>query len=893
MSAPPKPSHGASDVTAGSPAFLEALSDRYVVERELGHGGMATVYLARELRHRRLVALKVLRPELAVELGAERFLREIETAARLQHPHILPVFDSGEAAVRLWFTMPYVDGESLRQRLDRAPPPTLAEALRTAREAALALQYAHGQGIVHRDIKPENILLTRDGSSLLSDFGIARSLEAGDGRITTAGLVLGTPSYMSPEQASADIAVDHRSDIYSLGCVLYEMLAGRPPFSGPTPRAIVAQHLTQEPPPLRAAGGRVPPPVARAVARALSKSPGDRFHTAAEFAAALDSAAPSSAAVGWKRPAVFALLVLALAAAGVAVLRRPGTRAPREAGSGAVASGFNRKMAQLTTAEGVEEWPAWSPEGGRLAYVAEVGGFRQLFVRALEGGEERQLTRGARDNIQPAWAPDGRRLAFVRAAADSGKLEPADLNGWYADGGEVWMLDLASGRQARLVANAFGPSYSPDGAHLAFDAALAGPRRIWIADSAGRNPRQVTSDSSDAVIHAGARWSPDGTRLVFRRIEKTMSDILVTDLAAQRATSVTSDAALDLDPAWAPDGRAIFFSSSRGGGLNVWRVPVGSDGQANGPLEQLTTGAGDDVEPVPAPDGRRLVFAVRGINSDVWELPVSPETGAAMGAPAPVIGTTRVESRGAWSPDGRTIAFNSDRQGEMNIWLHQRAGAADRRLTTGAGGDYQPEWAPDARTLVFFSARAGSIDIWSAAVADGRLTRLTDDPAMDTNPFYSPDGRSIAFMSDRTGRTEVWLMGADGTGQRALTSVGAGGHFLRWTRDGRGIVFRAESGSRTQIMRVGVEDGALEQLPDVSSGGHMSWSPGQSLLLDVRGHKTLWVYPLDRAAPRRVFEFVDPDVRIDYPVWSPDGRTVLFDRAQPHGGDLWLLEGVH
>jgi Tol biopolymer transport system component len=287
-----------------------------------------------------------------------------------------------------------------------------------------------------------------------------------------------------------------------------------------------------------------------------------------------------------------------------------------------------------------------------------------------------------------------------------------------------------------------------------------------------------------------------------------------------------------------------------------------------------------------------VAFAVRGLNSDLWRLPVAPATGRVTGQPEPVVRTTRVESRGSWSPDGRTIAFNSDRLGEMNIWLRGVGDSTERRLTQGPGGDYQPTWSPDGSRVVFFSARAGNADIWSVETSDGRLTQLTDDPATDTNPFYSPDGNQIAFFSDRGGRSEIWVMNADGSEARRAAPAVAGGHFLRWTPEGREIVFRGESGTQVLIYRVSVEDGSLTRLPDVGSGAHMSFSPDHSRILDVRGHKTLWVYPLDGSAPQEVFAFVDPEVRIDYPTWSPDGKWILFDRAAPKGGDLWLIEGT-
>src|SRR5688572_17860469 len=276
------------------PASLrDALADRYTLERELGRGGMAVVYLARDLRHDRPVALKVLRPELAVTLGPERFQREVRLAARLQHPHILTVHDSGEAAGQLWFTMPFVEGESLRQRLARERQLPIDDALRIAREAADALDYAHGHGVIHRDIKPENILLM-SGHALVADFGIARALSADDPKLTETGLAVGTPAYMSPEQAAGDKGLDARTDVYSLGAVLYEMLAGEPPFTGATTQAILAKRFTEPPPSVRAVRPNVPDSLDHAIRKALAPVAADRFTTVAQLAQALQAVPPAT-----------------------------------------------------------------------------------------------------------------------------------------------------------------------------------------------------------------------------------------------------------------------------------------------------------------------------------------------------------------------------------------------------------------------------------------------------------------------------------------------------------------------------------------------------------------------------------------------------------------------
>ena len=404
-----------------------ALADRYRLERELGAGGMATVYLAQDLKHHRKVAVKVLRPELAAALGPERFLREIETTANLRHPHILPLYDSGEADGFLFYVMPYVDGESLRDRLDREKHLSSEAALQIAREIADALSYAHGHGVVHRDIKPDNILL-ESGHAVIADFGIARALSvAGAPRLTETGLALGTPVYMSPEQATGDADIDGRSDVYALGAVLYEMLAGQPPFSGATLQAVITAVLTRPPAPLPPSSA---PALSRVVMQALAKNPERRFATAAAFNEALRHVETEPPATSSRK--LLAGLAVAVVLTGALWFGwgRPAGRAPAP---------LTTRLVQQTFDEAVEEWPAWSPDGKQFVFSRTANGYRNLFLRQLTG-EERQLTRGPRDDIQASWDSAGGRIAFVRSNLQSGKLEPGDVLGWYAEGGDIWTI---------------------------------------------------------------------------------------------------------------------------------------------------------------------------------------------------------------------------------------------------------------------------------------------------------------------------------------------------------------------------------------------------------------------------------------------------------------------
>ena len=436
---------------APAAALAEALRDRYTIEHELGRGGMATVYLARDLKHDRPVALKVMRPELAATLGPARFLREIRLCARLQHPHILAVLDSGatgpEGQGQLWFTMPFVEGESLRGRLAREGQLPLADAVRIAREVADGLHSAHQHGVIHRDIKPENILLS-GGHALVADFGLARALAAGEGRddrLTETGMTLGTPQYMSPEQAAGERTLDPRTDIYSLGCVLYEMLAGEPPFTGPNQQAVLAKRLTG-PAPRLSTVREIPPAVDRVVGRALARAPGDRFATSADFAAALETGTGSDPGSrrairmpGGRtvRAIVLAAVMLAGLVAGYVVLRQDESgRSPLPASAAVLpfvdlspekdqeyfSDGLTEELiTSLSQVEGLRVAARTSSFRfkGRSADVREVG--RTLDVGAVLDGSVRKSGNRLRVAAQLVNVADGYQLwaqAYDRELTD-------------------------------------------------------------------------------------------------------------------------------------------------------------------------------------------------------------------------------------------------------------------------------------------------------------------------------------------------------------------------------------------------------------------------------------------------------------------------------------------
>ncbi|MFN8980579.1 MAG: protein kinase domain-containing protein, partial [Gemmatimonadaceae bacterium] len=668
-----------SDAAQVSARLRAALSDRYRVDRELGAGGMATVYLAHDLKHERDVAIKVLHPDLGAALGAERFLSEIKTTARLQHPHILPLLDSGAADGLMYYVMPYVRGETLRARLERETQLPIADAVRIATEVAEALQAAHALGIVHRDITPENILL-QDGHALVADFGIALAVQtAGGQRMTQTGLSLGTPQYMSPEQAMGERTIDARSDIYALGAVTYEMLTGEPPFTGASVQAIVARILSEKPTAITTFRDMVSPSVERAVLSALAKLPADRPATAALFANALAPSETSAPAVppvavpraGGSRRARVAATIAVVGAIGAGGWWSGRATAP-EAARWA-------RFTQLTDASGVETSPAIAPDGESFAYASDARGSMDIYVQRV-GGRAVQRVAGDStvDETFPAWSADGRRLAFARR--DDG----------------VWVMESGGENARRVSAVGTMPAWSPDGTQLAFGSTeVQNPYNledgdVWIAAVSGGTPRRVPITGVQRAYQPS--WSPSGERIAFFTNNGGRRDIATVSVTGGAAVFVTQDAAVDWAPTWSADGRWLFFASDRGGAMGLWRIEIDEEsGAAHGQPELIAAG-GDAWFDLPSisRDGRRLLFRskLESANPTAVDFDVD---GARLGA------SRQLQHRSSGelvpsdiSPDGQTLSLTTPLEGRQKLWLMQADGSQLRQLTDDPSFDRWP-----------------------------------------------------------------------------------------------------------------------------------------------------------------------------------------------------------
>jgi serine/threonine-protein kinase len=817
-----------------------ALSDRYRVERELGQGGMATVYLAEDLKHGRKVAIKVLHPELSAVIGGDRFLAEIKVTAALQHPHILGLIDSGEADGLLYYVMPYVSGESLRTRLTREKQLPIDDALRLSKEVASALDYAHRQGVVHRDIKPENILL-QEGSALVADFGIALAVQqAGGSRMTQTGMSLGTPAYMSPEQAMGERDIGARSDVYALGAMTYEMLAGEPPFTGPNSQAIVAKVLTETPPPLRPKRPSVPSAVERAVLIALQKLPADRFGTAKDFSDALDGSgkSPSYAATvitpgtrpshpsRLSRPVLLAAIALASTAAVAAGWLLRGT--PRAPTSRQRVVLWHHPLGQFLS-PGIERHAtqaAIAPDGSSIVFTDSISGAIRL-LRKLRNEREPAPLAGTEGAVSPFFSPDGAWIGYITT---DGKLRKVPAGG----GGSITLAEDAN------------PVYTAaawlDDGTIIFVSDHLGLRRI-SAD--GGASSVVLSDSSSHRRSIPTVWPLPGSRgLLYTTCPGNCaieSAVYVFDFAADSGRVLVENAV----GAWyAPTGHLLY--TDRAGGLYA----AGFDANRL----QLTTG------PAPVIDGvAPASFTLSASGSVLYSVGVGRQTLSELvwvsrdGSAEPVDSSWRGEFEyPALSPDGTALAV-SVRDGSTQLWI-RRADGTRQKLTQEGTVSWRPSWSPDGRSVAYVSNMRGggsqddfdvyrmrvdgsapaelllrhTFGLWEAEFSrdgqwlvvrsdeagndanirgrrlsgDTTLVPLVVDKSVSTQVALSPDGRWLAYVSNATGRREVYVAPfPDMTSNRLVSRDG--GVEPRWAHSGRELFYKSGS----QFMAVEVMPG--------------------------------------------------------------------------------------
>ena len=809
-------------------ALSNALADRYRIERGLGAGGMATVYLAYDIRHDRRVALKVLRPELSAILGAERFLTEIKTTANLQHPHILSLFDSGEAAGFVYYVMPYVDGESLRDRISRDKQLPIDEALRIASEVADALQYAHEHGVVHRDIKPENILL-HGGHAVVADFGIALAASRSDGgtRMTETGMSLGTPHYMSPEQAMGDREITPRADIYALGCVLYEMLTGEPPFVGASAQAIIGRVLTEDPRSLTAQRKTIPPNVDDAVRVALAKLPADRFASAREFSEAIAkpgfSVAGPSATARTTAPAraVRSRRDLAvMAAPWVIVLATLGLYAGNRPSKAPAPAPITRFALSLTpVVETGYNWHpmAMSPDGSRIAYVAMPSTGQQLFVRRFDALSPVAIP-GTAGAVSPFFSHDGTHLAFLsgnrlmKVSADGGAAIPITTVGNQFLGGSWSEQDtiLFADERGLLVVSANGgepsivaerkpgssdsfrwPEFLPGGRTAVLSANEAGndwlavftmkDRAIRRTEIVGANPHFV-SQGFVVVAHFPAGGPTNivgsGTLLAMPfdadKLDVTGPAVPVVENVQVGPVSRSSKATVSRSGTIAIAPGSVGLTSLVAIDRNGVVGDIGAEQRFFGAVRI-------------SPNGRLLAVSALEPSSgtDIWLF-----DRVAKG------GLTRLTfdgsaSRPLWTPDGLRIVYQRNGNAQDLAWIAADGSAPAESLVVADDDQVASAITPDGRTLVM---REGGVPakrrISIVSLDSSRTTRpIISSPFDNHSPSLSPDGRWIAYVSNETNLNQVYVRSFPGPGGKFQITRDGGVEPI-WSRTGREIFYR-------------------------------------------------------------------------------------------------------
>ena len=869
----------------------------YEVLSPLGAGGMGEVYRARDSRLGREVAIKVLPEDSTADPERlRRFELEARAVGALNHPNLLAVFDTGRHEGAPFVVFELLEGETLRARLDGralAPPKALDYAIQMAR----GLAAAHEKGVVHRDLKPENLFVTKDGRVKILDFGLAKlrpPLDPGEVGVETSttsvltgvGKLLGTVGYMSPEQVRFS-PVNHRSDIFSFGSVLYEMLAGKPAFRKETQAETMTAILNADPPPLGEANSRVPAPFERVVRHCLEKRPEDRFQSTRDLVFDLEAVAQAGTAGAPSWPPRRARRVRLAPVAGAVVL---GLLAV----GGVVGFLFSHRIwktsrtapmsvVPLTSLSGLERDPALSPDGNYLAFSWDGGG-QDIYVQLIGAGTPLRLTTDPAVDQSPAWSPDGRYIAFIRSVTEGEQ--------------GVFIVPALGGPERKLQTGRCPPfrcslDWSPDGKLLAFSDQTSADRfGIFLLSVETLERRRLTGPPEEHQADVRPAFSPDGRGVAFARVgtgTKPSLYVVPVEGGEPRRVSlgdVWSGGQL-FGHTWAPDGRSIVASWAPWvwvtNGASLWKVPT-----TGGVPEPVGVGGENASQPSISRRGDRLAFVETHIDTDIWEIGISgsPPRGH---PPRKVIASSRRDDAPQLSPDGTKITFESERSGSCEIWMCDRDGANALQLTRLGTHAGTPRWSPEGRRIAFDS----DDDIYVLEVAGGPPRRLTSEASTDVVPSWSSDRRWIYFGSNRTGGFQVWKVPADG------------GPAIQVTRNGGFAAFESPDGSRLYYAKYdapgiwtvpvsGGEEQRVHDLPPIGYWGH--WGIGrQGLYLVNPEAKPRPAIELFNLATRRVTRIAEMERQ---PIqWqggfsvSRDERSILYCQWEQSGSDIMMVEG--
>jgi Tol biopolymer transport system component/serine/threonine protein kinase len=866
----------------------------YEILGEIAHGGMGIVYRARDWKLDRNVALKCPWPDaLTNPAHRERFLREIRATANLSHPHIVPLFDAFEHDGIPWLAMQLVEGQSLRDILDERGALPINKALRYSEALADALQAAHRQDILHRDLTPRNVIVSKNDWVFLTDFGLARSFANPNSRhstettrsrshLTSDGQAVGTPRYMSPEQVLGR-NLDARSDIFSVGLLLYETCAGTPAFTGRTQGELIDNILHYDPPPLSRVRPETPEGLDDILFKAIAKKRDDRYQTAGELARAIRGLLRSLESKelrafklpSWKPSLAIAVGLPAILVAGALFLMK--TWLPP---SGAWLPPVPTR--QLTRAIGWEGHPAISPNGNFVAYVYERAGNMDIWLVDIDGRSPRSITEAPSSDFDPAWFPDGKTLAFVSDRASA----PA-----------IWKTSMLGGSATLLVPDATSPSLSPDGEQIAFArAGSSGSTRIAIAPLSDTSRATfLTSDADGLWDHAGPAWSPDGTRIAYT----AHNDLWIVPVDGGPARQLTADDDFDLEPAWSSDGRDIYFTSHREGTVALWRVS--SDG---GPLVRLTPGTGSESSPSVSGDGSRIAYSTLVEASVLVLLDL-------------VSGEQHIWKEGsdlvfpALAPDGKSLVFVSDREaGKLDLWLHRleenAPSGSPRRLTDQAGVPSHPSFSPDGKWIAYYRIVANTRNLWIVPSTGGQPVQVTKDPAPDIHPAWSPDGSLLAFASEREnrhtparGQSQIWVVpvaeGRATSPARQVTSGDVTAIAPTFSPDGTEIAYIGLTGSESEVFIAALNgQSADRRITSGAGAGRVRWSPASNTLFvtgDWGSARTMLkqVHPESGAVTSLAPE-LNLGFRASYNFdVSLHTRLLCFTRTERQG-HIWVLE---